>query len=1434
MTLVTECTAAINIGPQNSDIKDTVINYRPSWRVERHSMRDALAGESNGDAAVLVSSDNRKRFCLADERFHYAFERRCEWLGHEASRHPAVDYGEVAVTYKELRDRSNQLARFFEAHGIKTGDRIALLLDRSIDSYAVVLAASKLGAAYVPLDASFPAERVQFMLEDSAVSVVITLRGFTGRFKGVKANVIALDDCYDEIEKLSKSPFNPATNERSLDPLAYIIYTSGSTGRPKGVPIRHSSICNFINIASELYGYMPSDRVYQGMTIAFDFSIEELWVPLAAGATLVPAPSQAKLIGNDLADFLASRQVTALCCVPTLLATLEPDLPKLRLLLVSGEACPSDVIAKWLVPSRRVLNAYGPTETTVTATWSLVEPGKPITIGGPLPSYSVIIIDPDTKLPCEPGEAGEICIAGIGLCNDYLNHPDQTARAFIPDFLSLPDNPSRRLYRTGDLGRITGTNEIEYLGRIDTQVKIRGYRIELSEIESVARGVDGVEQVVVQPFDLDGNGTVLAAYVTPTRAGAQLDMTSIDSALRKALPTYMVPTYYDQLVEIPLLPSGKADRNALPPPSGRRFTTPDAELIEPRTAREGELALLLADILKREQVSVRANFFDDLGADSLSMAAYATAIRKQLGLRRVSMRQLYENPSIADLAIALDKVSADALAKKSVGLEETKPNEEINSTEPCKPVTYQRAADRHAAAPHIASKAACFAVGLAQVLVFAVFIFLEELAIIAAYHWVSEGVSLVDNYLRSVLATSGIFFGTSAVLIAVKWLAIGRFTTTPIPIWSLKYLRFWIARIAIQVNPMILFAGTPLYSDYLRLLGVRIGRGAIILANKPPICTDLVRIGANSVIRQDALFPAYTAKNGYLYPGTVTIGADTVICEATVLDIFTAVGDGTQLGSTSAVLEGQSIPAGYRYQGSPAEPSQANFDKLPRFALSKMREIVFSTMQLYAHCFVALPAVTVVAVLIFEHILGTKGLVVQSVGQHNIVSLALSAGVLYFGELALFMLVVLTVPRLLNLFVKPGVAHPLYGLQYELAHTISRISNNRLLNTIFGDSSMIVHWLSAVGYDLSRSTQTGSNFGVDQRHHNPFLCEFNRNTLVSDGLKMMNMETSSTAFILRKVTMPPDTYVGNLVHYPADSRLGTNCLIATKAALPVDGPLRTDVGLLGSPTFEIPRTVARDHCFDHFKQPKILKQRLAKKLRSNLVTLGLYMLRTWLLTTVGLLLGFTCLKVVDATALNSEILKTAIAFTVATMAFTVASALISILFENLACKFRRLKPLYCSLYDPLFWAHERFWKLNYNAFLTVFNGTPMKPFFLRLQGAKVGRGVFDDGTSLTEPSMVEIGDHCMLNYSSHLQCHSLEDGTFKSDRIKLGNRCTLATNAFVHYGTVMHDDTVLEADAFLMKGSVMEQCTRWLGNPAREASATNELNLQTKQGAKKW
>jgi len=1084
---------------------------------------------------------------------HKLFEKRCEQFDSDAAEHIAIDYGAVKYTYTDLLDRSRQLARHLQAQGVGAADRVALLLDRSLDLYASVLACSMLDATYIPLDASFPAPRISYICDDAKVTLVVSLHGLSQRMPQLDVPVFLLDTCHREIDAQSTDEIDVAST-KEVDPLAYVIYTSGSTGRPKGVAVRQSSICNFLDTAARHYGFQADDRVFQSLTIAFDYSFEEIWVPLMAGATLVPAPSGVRLVGSELKDYLAEQEITAWCCVPTILRTVSVGLPRLRLLMVSGEECPADVIAPWCSNGRRILNAYGPTETTVTATWSVVTTVESLSIGGPLPSYAIIILDPDTGNPVEPGQTGEICVGGIGVADGYLNRPEQTAAAFIPDFVGLPENPRGMLYRTGDLGRFTESNTIEYRGRIDTQVKIRGYRIELGEIEAIARSIESVGNAVVQPVDPDGSGAVLAAYLTPKACGMSIDTGEVDSVIRKALPSYMVPYYYETLAALPMLPSDKVDRKALPAPTSARAVAADSEYVAPATSLESTLVRLMAETMQIENVSTTADFFDHLGADSLKLAAFVTAIRKDTGIRRVSMRSLYTHTTIQALAEHIHAVSTKKQQKPNASEISTTPADDLSA----------RASNAHANALHRPTRLAQILTGVGQAGVYALTAFLVILTGVGLYSWTADAPDAWTLFARGLVGANLLFFGSAAAMVAIKWLAVGRFTTTPIPVFSRAYFRFWVARSMVRANPLNLFIGTPIYSMFLRSVGVRVGRDTLILT-PAPACTDLIVIGDRVTLRQNVAFAGYTARNGYLYPGTIQIEDDVLICESGVLDINTRIGANAQLGPCTLVQEGQVLSPNASYHGVPAEVCDTQFDNIAKSTILKsnatLRAFIFGLVQIATHSLFTLPFSSIGPMLI-------------------------ASAWVYFSGLLIAMFFTLTVPRLINRFVIAEKAHPIYGVQYELARAVARWSNNRMMNIVFGDSSMILYWLSAVGYDLRKSTQTGSNFGVDQRHHSPFLCSFDRNTLVSDGLFMLNMQSSTSGFRLRQITMPPDTYVGNDVHYPADAKVGENCLIATKAAVPVGGSVRAEVGILGSPAFSArnSRTVsgqktALQHCY---------------------------------------------------------------------------------------------------------------------------------------------------------------------------------------------------------------------------------------------------------------
>ncbi len=1191
------------------------------------------------------------------------------------------------------------------------------------------------------------------------------------------------------------------------DDLCYVIYTSGTTGRPKGVAITHASICNFVAVAAEVYGIVTDDRVYQGMTIAFDFSVEEIWVPWASGATLVPKPGRTSLLGAELDCFLAERQVTALCCVPTLLSTLDSEQTRLRLLLVSGESCPQDLVARWYRPGLRLLNVYGPTEATVTATWTLLHPGRRVTIGVPLPTYSAVILDPAADRTLAPGELGEIGLAGIGLASGYLNRPELTARAFIADFLGIPGNPAGRIYRTGDLGRINPDGEIEHHGRIDTQVKIRGYRVELTEIESALLSLDGVGQAVVDVHHPEPDVTELAAWYSPgsrlTGGAPAPDPDRVYEYLSGRLPSYMIPAYLTEVPVLPMLPSGKADRRSLPAPAGRRGLTGHGRHVAPAGPTEQELATLLAGVLQVDRVSAAAHFFDDLGADSLLMARFTAAVRARGALPTVSMKDVYLHPTVQHLAAAL--TPAAPLAPPTAT-----PLAPPTATPAAPPVPITPAVPP---APR-ASQASYLLCGLLQLLTFAAYAYLAAVWLDTGANWIMDAHGdWPELYGRLVAVGGGALVAMAVLPIVAKWLLVGRWKARAIPVWSLGYYRFWLVKTLILANPLgRLFVGTPLYNLYLRALGARIGRGAVILTPHLPVCTDLLTIGAGAVIRKDSYLNGYRARAGVIETGPVTVGAGAFVGEETVLEIGTVLGDGAQLGHSSALHAHQAVPAGQVWHGSPARPADAGtvYLALPPARCGPLRRALTSAARLVAALAVLGPLELAAAVLLLSRpmlvarlVPGTPGTLTAAADERD----ALLISAVLFAALVLFGLLFLaTVPRLLAAALKPGRVYPLYGFHYTLQRTVSALTNARFFNYLFGDTSAVVYYLRAIGYRLTPVEQTGSNFGMEVKHEVPALSHVGTGTMVSDGLSFLNAEFSSTSFRVLPASIGRRNFLGNNIVYPAGGRTGDDCLLATKAMVPVTGPVREGVGLLGSPCFEIPRSVRRDHQFDHLGTGPERGRRLAAKNRHNAATVGLYLLVRWVfvfaLALISLL--FAGPRGHAGAAQITGIALLDLVFTVAYFA----------LVERAVTGFRRLRPKYCSVYQREFWQHERFWKVPATVYIQLFNGTPAKGLIWRLLGVRIGRRVFDDGCHIVERTLTSVGSDCTLNTGTTIQGHSLEDGTFKSGPVTIGAGCTIGTGAFVHYGVTMGDGAVLDTDSFLMKGEHVSSHAQWRGNPA--------------------
>src|SRR5206468_7834227 len=483
----------------------------------------------------------------------------------------------------------------------------------------------------------------------------------------------------------------------------------------------------------------------------------------------------------------------------------------------------------------------------------------------------------------------------------------------------------------------------------------------------------------------------------------------------------------------------------------------------------------------------------------------------------------------------------------------------------------------------------------------------------------------------------------------------------------------------------LLFIGSPLYVLYLRALGAKIGPGVAIFSRRVPVCTDLLKIGAGTVIRRESFFLCYRAQVGRIETGAVTLGRDVFVGEKTVLDINTSMGDGSQLGHASALHGGQAVPDGERWHGSPAQRTEVNYLRVAPAPCGALRRASFCALTLLLVCFLYLP--------LMQGSLDLLGAMAPSLGGADLILQELFIGalvislLLFFGVALVGLLLVFTVPRALNRFLKPGKVYPLYGFHDRVHRVIVRMTNIRFFLHLFGDSSSIVDYVSGLGYHLAPVEQTGSNFGIALKQANPYLCSVGTGTMVADGLTMINEEVSSTSFCVSRASIGPQNFVGNDVVYPAGGRTGDNCLLATKVMIPVDGKIRERVGLLGSPCFEIPRSVERDSRFDHLRTGEALRRGLGAKNRYNVLTIGIFLLTRWL--------GVFLVAAIDLAAI--ELFYGVFAHTIMAALFTLSAVVAAVYYALVERSFEAISPpppAICSIYVVRFWWVERVWKLH--------------------------------------------------------------------------------------------------------------------------------------------
>ena len=559
------------------------------------------------------------------------------------------------LTYAELNSRANQLAHYLQERGVGVEDRVGVLLERSVEMVVCLLAILKAGAAYVPLDPSYPEARLSFMIEDARLRVLLT----ETEFAEAASSPLVAQVCVDaEKEAIASRPGANLRGEVGVEHLAYIIYTSGSSGQPKGVEIPHRAI-NRLVCQSNYISFLESDCVAYASNTSFDAATWEVWGALLNGARLVLVTQEVVLSPPALAAQIEAQGITVMFLTTPLFNQMALSEPQafggMRCVMFGGEAADAQAVREVLQHGapEHLLNGYGPTENTTFSTWYRVreieETARTIPIGRPIANSQAYVLDRELK-PVAVGVRGELYVGGDGLARNYQHRPELTAERFIPHRYS--GKPGARLYRTGDLARYLADGNIEYLGRTDNQVKVRGYRIELGEIEVVLRQHPQVREAVVVAQETTGGGGQqrLVGYVVP-EAEAELRPSELRQYLAEKLPEQMIPASFVFLAELPLTPNGKVDRRALPEPDGSR---PEQEgaYVAARTPVEELVVSIWQQVLGLEQVGIYDNFFE-LGGHSLLATQVVSRIRQTFSVE-LPLRALFEAPTVAGLAVLVE------------------------------------------------------------------------------------------------------------------------------------------------------------------------------------------------------------------------------------------------------------------------------------------------------------------------------------------------------------------------------------------------------------------------------------------------------------------------------------------------------------------------------------------------------------------------------------------------------------------------------------------------------------------------------------------------------------------------------------------------------------------------------------------------------------
>ena len=1294
---------------------------------------------------------------------HHLFESQVDLRPHA----PALVMRDYVRTYQQVEDRANQMARFLISQGVSTGDAVALYASRTEETIIGILAVLKAGAFYVPIAPDSPVERLHHVIEDAGAHVVLTEDNISNNVPAECLSVV-LDDTKtrQRFDLESTDRLRPRFDDNH-DPVCQVIYTSGTTGAPKGTMTAHRNVVAFVRSFNQICQLTSNDRVYQGFSLTFDGSIEEIWMAFAHGAALVPGPPELAKLGNETAAYLNEKEVTFFSSVPTFLSMIQAELPTVRILVTGGEACPITLVDRFATPDRRMLNVYGPTEATVNSTVWECQPGTQVTIGTAMPDYSTYILDEDGN-PVPPGTPGELYVGGVGVALGYLNRPELTDRHFLPD--PFNDSPTHHtMYRTGDLVSETADGEILFLGRVDQQVKIRGFRIELEEIESVLASMDGIRSAGVRVWTR-GEITELAAFVEIDDASyCDEQRGETLSFLRQHLPEYMIPAWLDVVDQLPRLESGKLNRKLLPEPQQSLVNT-DRKIAHPTTPLEKTIAAICEDVFEISPISIDDNLFLDLGGDSLLVAV----LTSQLDFREdisIPIRTVYEAPTIRQLA--------EIVEQKQQHLHFPKHQTDYVSPAP----SWKRGLC------YVAQMLSC-------IMLYGLIGMPIVLSVLTCDAVAAGELSRIGGI--SLLATIGLLSYPTGLMIGVaaKWLLIGRYSSGRYALWSWFYFRFWLVNRIFDLNGSILITGTPLMNVYYRLLGANVGPRCVIDTS---LCTafDVVSIGADSCIGAETHISGYRVESGVVTIAPIDIGERCYVGARSYLGHNTVMDDGAQLGDLSMLADHGRIPAGRQWSGSPASPSSISLPSGTSTNTSRIQRVLFGALHGLSLQFLLL-AIGLCQI--------PGGLIIY---EYAHLGIAQTIGCIFLSALSgtvLFCTLGIVIKRLIVPTVRPGrysVCSLFYVRKwiFDQYMFLSNVIVHSLYATIFFPT-----WLRWLGAKIGTRSEVSTVSQV-----NPDLIEIGEECFLADGCRIGGRRFINGEVHLDHNIVGSRSFVGNSAVLPPGDEIGSGSLLGVLSISPEEHQQIPDnTEWLGSPSFPLPhRRRVTSFDSDVIFNPGLWTKTQRVVVDAIRVLLPAMILVTGIYGAVSMLSWLNESRPVWQVLLASPFVMTG-----AALFFIVAVISCKWLFMG---RFRpEVKPLWCQYV----WWNEvvnGLWETVATPFVSPMLGTPFVNWVLRGIGIRVGKRVYMGTLLFSEFDLVSIGDDTCLNSGVVVQTHLFEDRIMKSSTIEIGNRCSVSNLGTIIYDTKMEDNARLGPLSLLMKSETARAGKLRVGVPTQES-----------------